>query len=69
MTHRKAHGRASVTTPAIPRPGNGPEWEALRAATTREQLAELDYKASCKGYGADGKLRSAIRAKLAELGG
>ena len=58
----------TVTTPAVKRPGNGPEWDALRKATTADELAELDYKASEMGYGdakrAPNGLRAAIAAKL-----
>jgi hypothetical protein len=63
----KAAGKASVSTPLIPRAGNGPEWDALRAATTAEQLAELDYKAAQKGYAPSGRLRAAIGEKIQTL--
>ena len=73
MSAPKAGGKATLTTPAIPRAGNGPEWDALRQATTLEALAELDFKAAQKGYGdatrAPKGLRAAIQRKLAELQG
>jgi hypothetical protein len=59
----------TVTTPKVKRPGNGPEWDALRNATTRDELAELDYKAAQIGYGESGLLRQAIADKLANLEG
>lgn len=71
MSTQRAAGKAGVTSPAIPRAGNGPEWDALRAATTVAELAELDYKAAQKGYAdatrAPTGLRAAIAARVAEL--
>ena len=64
---RKAAGTAKVETPAIPRPGNGPDWDELRAATSVGDLAHLDWRAAKKGYTEDGQLRTAIREKIAEL--
>lgn len=59
----------SVTTPIVPRQPNGPEWEALNAATTLEDLAAVEERARSLGYGEDGNLMTRIRQRVAEMEG
>jgi len=53
----------TVTTPAIPLPPRGPDWDRLAAATTKAELALLDADLARNGRAPDGQLRTALKAK------
>ncbi len=59
----------TVTTPATPQEPQGYLWDALRAATSVDELDTLEAHATVHGYSEEGQLRRAIAKRRAELEG